>query len=92
MKHSNWLFLFVFAACSAPKSQESVEQEFMTIGSVERLDSAINALISVDAKIEVLASGFEWAEGPLWLEDQQAVIFTDVPTNKVLFDLFHRSQ
>ena len=55
----------------------------MTIGSVERLDSAINALISADAKIEVLASGFEWAEGPLWLEDQQALIFTDVPTNKI---------
>lgn len=83
MKHSNWLILFALAACSAPKSQESVEQEVMTIGSVERLDSAINALISADAKIEVLASGFEWAEGPLWLEDQQALIFTDVPTNKI---------
>ncbi|AMQ57782.1 SMP-30/gluconolactonase/LRE family protein [Algoriphagus sanaruensis] len=83
MKHSNWLILFTLAACSAPKSQESVEQEVMTIGSVERLDSAINALISADAKIEVLASGFEWAEGPLWLEDQQALIFTDVPTNKI---------
>ncbi len=83
MKHSNWLILFALAACSAPKSQESVEQEVITIGSVERLDSAINALISADAKIEVLASGFEWAEGPLWLEDQQALIFTDVPTNKI---------
>ena len=83
MKHSIWLFLFALAACSAPKSQESLEQEFMSIGSVERLDSSLNALIPDGAEIEVLASGFEWAEGPIWLEGQQALIFTDVPTNTV---------
>ena len=83
MKYSIWLFLFALAACSAPQSQESLEQEFMTIGSVERLDSALNALIPAGAEIEVLASGFEWAEGPLWLEEQQALIFTDVPTNTI---------
>ncbi|TDQ15116.1 gluconolactonase [Algoriphagus boseongensis] len=83
MKNSFWFILFAFGACSTPKSQESVEQEVMTIGSVERLDAVINALISEDAQIEVLASGFEWAEGPLWLEEQQALIFTDVPTNKI---------
>ena len=83
MKHSIWLFLFALAACSAPKSQESLEQEFMSIGSVERLDSSLNALIPEGAEIEVLASGFEWAEGPIWLEGQQALIFTDVPTNTV---------
>ena len=83
MKNSFWLILFALAACSAPQSQVSLEQEVMTIGSVERLDTSINALIPADAKIEVLASGFEWAEGPLWLEEQQAVIFTDVPSNKI---------
>ncbi len=83
MKNSFWLILFALAACSAPQSQVSLEQEVMTIGSVERLDTSINALIPADAKIEVLASGLEWAEGPLWLEEQQALIFTDVPTNKI---------
>lgn len=83
MKNSFWLILFALAACSAPQSQVSLEQEVMTIGSVERLDASIDALIPADAKIEVLASGFEWAEGPLWLEEQQAVIFTDVPSNKI---------
>ncbi|GAA0879115.1 SMP-30/gluconolactonase/LRE family protein [Algoriphagus jejuensis] len=43
----------------------------------------METLVSSDAQIEILASGFEWAEGPLWLEDQQALIFTDVPTNKI---------
>ncbi|MFC5192713.1 SMP-30/gluconolactonase/LRE family protein [Algoriphagus aquatilis] len=83
MKNSFLLILLALAACSAPQSQESLEQEFITIGSVERLDSALNRLIPTGAEIEVLASGFEWAEGPLWLEEQQAVIFTDVPTNTI---------
>jgi gluconolactonase len=84
MKQSIYLAVFLLTACSAPKIQEEVKtSKFEAIGSVERLDSAINSLIAADAKIEVLASGFEWAEGPLWLEGQQAVIFTDVPTNKV---------
>lgn len=83
MKKSVWFITFVLVACSAPRSQEFVMKEVVTIGSIERLDSAVNSLISLDAKIEVLASGFEWAEGPLWLEEQQALIFTDVPTNKI---------
>ena len=83
MKNLIWLLLITLAGCSSPKSQESAEEDILTIGMVERLDSALNKLIPIDAKIEVLASGFEWAEGPLWLEEQGALIFTDVPTNKI---------
>ena len=83
MKNIHWLAIFAVAACSSPKTQEETVAEFQTIGSIDRLDSAINGLIHSDAAIEILASGFEWAEGPLWLEDQQALIFTDVPTNKI---------
>ena len=83
MKNIYLLAIFAVVACSNPKIQEETVAEFQTIGSIDRLDSTINNLISSDAAIEILASGFEWAEGPLWLEDQQALIFTDVPTNKV---------
>jgi gluconolactonase len=81
---SIFLIIFITLSCTSPKEKTRGESpKFQTIGSVERLDSAINALIPADSKIEILASGFEWAEGPLWLEDQQALIFTDVPTNKI---------
>lgn len=56
---------------------------YKTIGSIERLDDRMNALIAKDAQIEILASGFVWSEGPLWLEDQKALIFSDVPANKI---------
>ncbi len=85
MKHySIFVSFLILLSCTSPKEQiAEAPAQFQTIGSVERLDSAINSLIASDAQIEVLASGFEWAEGPLWLEEQQALIFTDVPTNKI---------
>ena len=54
-----------------------------TLGSVERLDPEINTLIVADAVIEILADGFSWAEGPVWVPELNAVLFTDVPENKM---------
>lgn len=65
------------------KIESTVESSYQTIGSILRLDSAVNSLIPPDAQIEILASGFDWAEGPLWLKEQDALIFSDVPKNKI---------
>jgi gluconolactonase len=50
-------------------------------GSIEKLDPALDALIAPDAKIEVLASGFNWSEGPVWRDG--GILFSDVPENTV---------
>ena len=52
-----------------------------TIGSIETLDPVLGQLIHLDAKIEILAEGFQWAEGPVWVPELNAVLFTDVPKN-----------
>ena len=54
-----------------------------TLGSIERLDPEINNLIAADAVIEILADGFSWAEGPVWVPELNAILFTDVPENKM---------
>jgi gluconolactonase len=51
------------------------------IGGVERLDPALDALIATDAKVEKLAEGFEWSEGPAWISSGGYLLFTDVPAN-----------
>lgn len=59
-------------------------QEYPTFGEIERLDPRIDALIPEDARIEVLASGFEWAEGPVWIpDDGGALLFSDIPINRI---------
>jgi gluconolactonase len=45
--------------------------------------SALIAIIDPDANIEILAEGFVWSEGPLWIDQQQQLLFSDVPQNKI---------
>ncbi len=49
----------------------------------EVLDPAFDEVIDVASAIEVLAGGFTWAEGPVWVEDGGRLLFTDVPANVV---------
>jgi gluconolactonase len=48
-------------------------------GKIERYDPAFDQLVATDAKIEKLAEGFTWSEGPVWLNGE--LIFSDVPEN-----------
>ena len=51
---------------------------FATIGEVKRLDPRIDKLIPLNAKIEVLTSGFTWSEGPAWDKEHDVLLFSDV--------------
>jgi gluconolactonase len=50
---------------------------------IERLDAALDRLIAPDAKIEVLADGYDWSEGPIWVRNGGFLLFSDVPTNVI---------
>ena len=50
-------------------------------GEIEFIDDALSALINKDAKVEIITEGFDWSEGPLWVEQQQMLLFSDVPKN-----------
>jgi gluconolactonase len=56
---------------------------YKTTGSIERIDSSLNVIISENAKAEIIAEGFDWCEGPLWIENQKMLIFSDVPANTI---------
>jgi len=52
------------------------------LGTVERLDPALDQLLAGNATIEKLAEGFDWSEGPVWMPDGQ-LLFSDVPLNTI---------
>lgn len=56
---------------------------YPAIGEIERLDPALDALIAPLAGIEVLAEGFDWAEGPVWVPEGRYLLFSDVPMNRI---------
>lgn len=76
------IFLFSVKALTAD-SFHSNSSPYPGYGSIERLDPALDELLSVDANMEELANGFSWLEGPVWLPTEQALLFSDVPRNTV---------
>jgi gluconolactonase len=80
------LTLLALAACSSrepappPAAPPAAPR---TLGDIERLDAAIDALVPPNAVIEVLASGFEWAEGPVWVPELDSLLFSDVLANRI---------
>lgn len=56
---------------------------YPTTGSVEVIDPRMNDIIAPGTLPEILADGFEWSEGPLWLPKQRKVIFSDIPNNSI---------
>jgi gluconolactonase len=76
-------FFIIIVACNSDGENKKQGMKYKNIGSIERLDPSLNNIISADAKAEIIADGFEWSEGPLWIEAQQALIFSDVPMNTI---------
>ncbi len=57
----------------------------MKIGSIERTQPEVDKLLAKDASIEVLAEGFTWSEGPLWMGGAKDghLLFSDIPRNTI---------
>ena len=53
-----------------------------TLAQVTRLDPALDAIVPRDAKIEKLAEGFLFTEGPIWVPDGY-LLFSDPNTNTI---------
>jgi gluconolactonase len=53
------------------------------VGRILSLDPRFDNLIGSEAKIEKLAEGFEWSEGPVWIRSGDYLLFSDVPRNTV---------
>ena len=52
-------------------------------GTVLRVDPRLDAIVPADAQIERIADGFVFTEGPLWLQDQATLLFSDVRGNTI---------
>lgn len=64
--------IFTFAQSSNPPS-----------GIVERYSPKLDALISKKVRVDTIATGLDWCEGPLWVEQEKMLLFSDVPQNLI---------
>jgi len=84
--------MLLMGSCNKPPTSQKLSTgialataaaPYQDIGTIERLDPKINELVPLEARIEVLADGFDWSEGPLWVPELEAVIFSDIPPNTI---------
>ncbi|MCC7086797.1 MAG: SMP-30/gluconolactonase/LRE family protein [Pirellulales bacterium] len=57
---------------------------YSSFGKIERHDPRFDMLIPLDAKLEKLAEGFDWSEGPVWMKQGGFLLFSDIPRNRVM--------
>jgi gluconolactonase len=48
---------------------------------VDRLDASADRIIPADARLEKIADGFIWVEGPIWVKD--SLFFADIPSDSI---------
>jgi len=60
------------------------EKAYPTMGTIIRKDARFDKLVPRDAKLEKLADGFKWAEGPVWIADGGFLLFSDIPNNRIV--------
>lgn len=71
--------LLLLAACGPKETTDTIR----TIGSIERLDPALDEIMSDSVQIEIIADSLDWSEGPVWVPGHNMLLFSDVPTNIV---------
>jgi hypothetical protein len=52
-------------------------------GEIIRLDQKLDEIVSSDARVEKLAGGFGFVEGPVWDRRGGYLLFSDIPANVI---------
>jgi gluconolactonase len=75
------LLCLTLAACSTPATSPIGYRP--TLGRIHRIDPRFDKIFPPGARMEILAGGFDWTEGPLWIKDGGYLLFSVIPPNKV---------
>ncbi len=68
----------IFFNCTTTTTKKKV---YETIGYIQKIEDAFDTYVNPNTKIEIISKGYIWTEGPLWLKEEQALIFSDVVAN-----------
>jgi gluconolactonase len=83
MKQFKLILVASILLLSCGNSQQQTKPMYKTTGTIERIDPALDSIIDAGAVAEIIAEGFEWSEGTLWIEKENMLLFSDIPNNTV---------
>ncbi|MEP6571314.1 MAG: SMP-30/gluconolactonase/LRE family protein [Gemmatimonadota bacterium] len=76
-------FIWVRSATLDLYSADAARIAEGTEGSIRRLDRGLDGIVPADAKIEKLAGGFQFLEGPVWVREGGYLLFSDPNANRI---------
>lgn len=76
--------LSLLLACSStPPETEDASMDFGD-GTIVKATDALDMIVPADAKIEKLAGGMGFTEGPVWIKEEGGyLLFSDIPANNI---------
>ncbi|MBE7174450.1 MAG: SMP-30/gluconolactonase/LRE family protein [Williamsia sp.] len=82
------LIITLISACQNTTQQASIntpstDSNTQPIATIEWYDSTIAPFIDTTAQVQIIAKGYNWTEGPLWIAKTGTLIFSDVPENTI---------
>ena len=81
-------FLVLLFSCKQEISTSTVglaaKLTYPAYGSVDKYDDRLGDVLEPDERMEQLASGFDWSEGPVWVDEEGGyLLFSDIPRNQL---------
>jgi len=61
----------------------TMNAQYKTNGKIHVYDESVTTLIDPTTPIEIVAEGYTWSEGPVWVKKGNFLLFSDVPENKI---------
>ncbi|MEM7369618.1 MAG: SMP-30/gluconolactonase/LRE family protein [Bacteroidota bacterium] len=70
-------------ATEGQKEINLTDEEYAPGRQLVSQDGSFDEIVAPDTEIEVLAEGFDWTEGPVWIPEAEYLLFTDIPPNSI---------
>ena len=76
------IVLALFVSSCQPQTTEQPPAA-VEIGEIVKADPALDSIVPASAKIEKLAGGFRFTEGPVWIQPGY-LLFSDIPASSIV--------
>lgn len=83
MINRSLLLVFLSSALVLWACKNEPASIYRQTGSVERLSPLLDEIIEPGVVPEIIADSFMWSEGPVWIPEQEMLLFSDIPQNSV---------
>jgi gluconolactonase len=80
---TRWIFFLGLAGILLGSPFMASAPQSKNYGQIERLDHGLDVIVPANAKVERVATGYKWTEGPVWVQAGY-LLFAEIPSNRIL--------